>query len=242
MIQTHTMSRLVRMTFQIKSLLFLDTLTDDDIQRHNCSDRIWLPRADFERHMGRQEAGAVLVLKLINGVEQTVVGTPFGYHQDSRNQIYVPQWMLEVLEYDADTIRIEPCFPSLCSRISIVPFTSEHLVADDPQIYFRDGFEAYTCIQRGSVLPLFCDGQIIQVSVDDVIPNSDEPLCIRDVELELDLQRPLDRPPTPVEANVIEEPEPEPEPKTSEPVVSPEEIRRLCREAALQRAKQNTLL
>jgi hypothetical protein len=235
------------MTYQIKSLLFFDSLTDEDIQRHNCSDRIWLPRTDFERHMSRQEAGALLVLKLINGVEQSVVGTPFGYHHDGPNQIYVPQWMLETLEYDAETIRIEPCTPSLCSRISIVPFTSEHLVAEDPQIYFRDGFEAYTCIQRGLILPLFCNGISVSVSVSDAIPNTDEPLCIRDVELELELERPLDRPETPplplplplpiLDPSSLLQPPPS---ATNDVVEQPsrDEVRRRCLAAALLRANK----
>lgn len=228
------------MTYQIKSLLFFDSLTDDDIQRHNCSDRIWLPRTDFERHMGRQEAGSLLVLKLINGVEQTVVGTPFGYHNDGPNQIYVPQWMLEVLEYDTDTIRIEPCTPSLCSRIRIVPFTSEYLTAEDPQIYFRDGFEAYTCIQRGQVLPLFCNGMPVSVSVADTIPNTDEPLCIRDVELELELERPLDRPETPPPPIFVPSPPSPPLPPHTNDIAEPpsrDEMRRRCLAAALLRAK-----
>jgi hypothetical protein len=196
--------------------------------------------------MGRQEAGSLLVLKLINGVEQTVVGTPFGYHQDGQNIIYVPKWMLEVLEYDADTIRIEPCTPSLCSRISIVPFTSEYLTAEDPQIYFRDGFEAYTCIQRGQVLPLFCNGIPVYVSVSDAIPNTDEPLCIRDVELELELERPLDRPETPPRplslplSPPIFVPSPPSLPPHTNDIVEPpsrDEMRRRCLAAALLRAK-----
>jgi hypothetical protein len=225
------------MAYQIKSLLFLEILTDDDIQRHMCSDRIWLPRTDFETHLGRQEAGAVLVLRLKNGVGQTVVGTPFGYHNEGRKDIYIPQWMLEAMDYDAENITIEPCTPSLCSRITITPFTSEHITAADPQIYFRDGFESYTCIQRGLVLPLFCDERMVYVSVDDAIPNTDEPLCIRDVELELELQRPLDRPPTPPVPEIVvpEITEPVIEPPIIQP--SPDEVRRLCREAALLRAK-----
>jgi hypothetical protein len=220
------------MNYSVQSLLFLDTLTEEDIQRHMCSDRIWLPRHDFELYLSQQEAGAVLVLRLTNGVGQTVVGTPFGYHHDRNNAIYVPQWMLEMLEYETENVRIDVCTPSLCSRIRIVPFTSEHLVAEDPQIYFRDGFEAYTCIQRGLVVPLFSDGKSVTVSVDDVIPNTDEPLCIRDVELELDLARPLDRPPTPPVSEPVSESVPEP---VVQP--SPDEVRRLCRAAAVLRAK-----
>lgn len=233
--------------YQVQSLYFEGSLTDGDIERHMCSDRIWLPRTVFETFLGTQEAGAVLVLSLTNEVEQTVVGTPFGYHRNDANIIYAPQWILDALEYDHANIRLKRFTPSLCSRISIIPFSSEHIAAEDPQIYFRDAFESYTCIQRGLTLPLFCNGRTVTIAIQDVIPNNDEPLCIRDVELELELSRPLDRPPTPEITVPVQEPQTEVTEVTIpanfiEPTIqmpSRDEVRRLCAAAALRRLKES---
>jgi len=87
------------------------------------------------------------------------------------------------------------------------------------------------------------------IAIQDVIPNTEEPLCIRDVELELELSRPLDRPPTPeitvpeARTEVTEVTEvTEPPANFIEPTIpkpSREEVRRLCAAAALRRLKES---
>jgi hypothetical protein len=78
----------------------------------------------------------------------------------------------------------------------------------DPVGALRNAFEHYSCLDAGQSIPLIV-GQN-RVYVDIVGTNSDGPICIRGLEIEVEIARPLD------------EPEPEPVPAvvaTHEPMV-----------------------
>ena len=192
---------------KIAPLFYLEHLTDDDIQAHMCSDRIWLPPAIFQEIASNMtEPGEFHVIQLTNGVGQRVVGTPYQPHQNSNSDtVYVPSWMYNQLEDDTDNITYERIIPGLLTRMTILPYSSEHCEAEDPVTALRDAFEHYGCVTTGSTIPLLLPGGIqLTVDIHSTEPQSDRPLCIRSGTIELELLPPLDRPATP--------PVPEPEP------------------------------
>jgi len=179
----------------VQPIVYLEHLTDEEIAKYECSDRIWLPRGQFEYWTSRMEPGVLSVLRLSNSVGQTVVGTPYAMHHNTAPAtIYIPQWMLARLDADYESIRVDSVTPGLCTQITIQPYTSEHLRCDDPLEALRDAFENYSCIQQDTTIPLWIEsmGSVVQTDVNVTLPNGLEPLCIRNGTLDLELLRPLD--------------------------------------------------
>ena len=187
-------------------------LSDDDIAMYECSDKLWLPRQSFEYWITRSDVGVATILKLKNGVEQTAVGLAYKPHSNNEEHdtVYAPQWICDMLDYD-ENVSLERYEPSLCTGLTILPHTSDHIRAQDPQEFLRDAFEAYTCIQEGMTLQLWVIddetniGHPFTITVTSTRPLACEPVCIRNCEVELELLPPLDLP-------IPKPPTPEPEP------------------------------
>jgi len=190
----------------------MENLTDEQILEYDCSDRIYVPKAEFTRWMNESEPGIATILSLTNRLEQKVNGFLFGVTHE-RDTIYVPHRMYKALEMDTEDITIERIQPSLCTRVTLQPYTSDHCSSENPLELFRDAFEHYTCLSVGDEVSLWI-GYPVKAIIAGLEPPLDEPLCIRGCELELDLLKPLDMPEevaeavaevAPVEAaNVIE--------------------------------------
>jgi len=183
---------------KVLPLSFMENLTDDQILEFECSDRIYVPKTEFERWMNDSEPGIATILSLTNRVGQTVVGSLFSttYLLDT---VYVPHRMFQDLDMDTEEITIKKIQPSLCTRVTLQPFTSDHVSAENPQELLRDAFERYTCLSVGEQVSLWI-GYPVQAVITALEPPLGEPLCIRNCEIELDLERPLDMPEKAVEA------------------------------------------
>ena len=182
-------------TMNVDPILFLEHLTDEEIAKHECSDRIWLPRGQFDYWLRQMEPGVLNVLRLTNAVGQTVVGSPYAmHHNETHATIYIPEWMLARLNGDYNSISVERVSPNLCTKLTIQPYTSEHLQSDDPLEALRDAFECYSCIQSDVSIPLWIHSLNTQVRIDisATEPSVHEPLCIRNGTIDLELLRPLD--------------------------------------------------
>lgn len=183
---------------RILPLYYLDTLSDEQITMYECSDKLWFSTRTFERLVTDGEPGVVTILKLTNGVDQSVVGAMHAVHTDDDEIIYAPRWVCEALEYDHDNITIARFQASLCMGLTLQPHTSDHITAPDPQELLRDAFEHYSCLTRGQTLTLWIqhpEPHAFEVTVADL--QGGDTVCIRDCELELELLRPLDMPLTP---------------------------------------------
>jgi len=187
----------------------MEHMTDEELQQHECSDRIWLSRKEFAKWVEDTEPGIISILELKNRFDQVGYGTPFGvHHEDDDDRVYIPSWMYELLDYDDTAITISKISPGLCTQMTIQPFTSDHLMAEDPCELLRVAFEQYSCLTAGTTLPLWI-GHAIMVDINTLLPDIGGPRCIRDCEVELELLKPLDVP---------EEPPAPPLPLTPSPV------------------------
>lgn len=198
---------------QILPLMYLDTLDDAAIARHNCSDRIWIHRSEFETWIS-PEAGTVTLVQLQNRLAQSVVGCIYSVHNGDENTLYVPQWMYDALDFDTEEVEMERATPSMCTGIVLQPHTSDHIHAAavvDPQEFLRDGFEQYSALSPGQTLDLWVGadagdgGHPMTCTVLRLLPNN-ETLAIRNCEMTLELMVPLDTPiPEPPTAQPINE-------------------------------------
>ena len=232
---------------RVLPLFYLENLTDEEIEEHECSDRIWLNKTEFELWLS--EPGVVSLLELKNSVDQKVVGAVYSiHHSEEQDVVYIPNWMYKQLELD-DIVEVSRFVPSLCSGLTIQPRTSDHLILEDPELTLRNAFENYSCLTSGQEIPLWI-GYTFYVTIAELKPTQGT-LCIRNCELELDLLPPLDS----INAEPVQEQEQvEPEPESViEPVPELEPVqgtilggtiqqksrRELAAEAALRRMVQN---
>lgn len=234
---------------KIAPLYFLSQLTDEQVAEHSCSDRIWLPRPEFERFARLMtEPDVFHVLELRNELGQRVVGVPFQPHMNTNNDdtIYVPPWMYAILEDAPDNIMVDRISPGPLTRMSVLPYTSDHLHCEEPEIALRDAFERYGCITMGTKIPIMLpNGTTMEVEIENTEPRQHTPLCIRAETIELELHRPLDRPATPPRSPTpIQEEQPFQIPITppSEPQPDRETIRRQVLEAALRRLNNTSYI
>ena len=173
---------------RVAPILYMEHLTDEQISEYECSDRIWLHQEEFEHWLS--EPGVVSILRLTNGVEQFAIGSVYNVHYNDPEVIYIPSWMCARLTED-DTVQIERFQPSLCTGLTLQPHTSDHLTLEDPVTVLRDAFENYSCLMPGMEIPLWI-GSKMYVTISELQPIANTPLCIRNCELEIDLLPPYD--------------------------------------------------
>jgi hypothetical protein len=202
----------------VKPLFYMEHLADSDIAKYECSDKIWLGRNEYERWVMSCEPGQANIVRLTNGVDQSVIGSVYNMHHNDEepDTIFVPSWMFQELQFDDEYVTIERHMPSLCTGLTIQPHTSDHIHAPDPQELLRDAFEQYSCLTMGQTIPLWIsypEPHTFHVTITNLNPGAQdgETLCIQSCEVELDLLRPLDLPeesPVPQEKEKEQEKEP----------------------------------
>jgi len=160
------------------------------------SDKIYVSESLFEElHNPEMDAGVLLVLELRNESGR-VSCTPSGVHYDAKDILYVPQWMWSELQGSDESITctLTRIHPSTAQMIALEPHTSDLVLCEDPVTELRDAFEQYTCIEHGKTYPLFINGKLLTVTIPVVKPDCSEPLCIRTVELVVDMLPARDAP------------------------------------------------
>ena len=179
---------------RILPLIYFETLSEDDIAEHNCSDRIWVSNNEFRRLMRDDAPGIVKLLRFENAVGQYVVGSLHGHHNSDDEIVFAPQWMCDKLDLANEFVDMEPYEAAgLCTRLTLQPHTSDHLHTEDPQELLRDAFERYSCLEEGETIDLWI-GKPFTVTIQGLQPYGGLPLCIRNCEIELELLPPLDLP------------------------------------------------
>lgn len=185
---------------KVLPLSFLGSLTEGELLKHECSDRIWVGRSVFERFTTSGDSGTTAIVMLTNRVGQSVPVVIHNIHYDDEDIIYAPAWITAELLHDTDDVHCERYMPSLGTRITVLPHTSDHLrTGTDPETILRDGFEQYTCLIRGLDYQIWLGEYSFTITLTDLNPSTEDIICIRGNELELDLLAPLDRPATPTQ-------------------------------------------
>jgi hypothetical protein len=127
------------------------------------------------------DPGVVSLLQLTNQLEQTVVGSVYGTHEEP-NVVYIPSWMYDMLELDTE-VEVTRAELSLCTGLTIQPHESQY---EPQEEVLRDAFEHYTCLMPGTTIPLWVGDTVMYVTIAALKPV-DAPLCIRNCELELEV-------------------------------------------------------
>jgi len=183
-------------------LCFHNTLLESEIDLRECSDGIYLSNDRF-RYFNRDDSEELVIIKITRG-DRSSYANIIGVHSEDRNMVFMPAWMCAYLGADCgDDVSLSRLADyRIGMNIRIQPHTSGYATLDDPSSALRDGFENYTVLQSGIDIPLHVGGSQLIVSIIDT--HNEGPVCIRGVELSVEIDRPLDSPPEEEEAVVPE--------------------------------------
>lgn len=171
-------------------LCFNETLTESQLQQYECSDGIYLSNNRFKLFM--TDVDESLIVISLNRGSRFVFTYIRGVHASEDDIVYAPSWICQLLGVDSgETIELERVYPNLGSTITIKPHTSQYSLLEDPVSELRNAFENYSCLLSGADIPLMVSGQVVIVSILET--HSNEPICIRGVELEVKIETPLDK-------------------------------------------------
>lgn len=221
---------------RVLPLSYCEFLTTEEVWRHECSDRIWVPKNIFRTWMSEEDVGDIVIV-LLEGGTKNVAACMYGPHSEASNVIYAPSWICEALgtsldpfggedDTTADDLIIMTRYrSSMCTSVKLQPFTGQHLhvEGETPDEALSRGFEEYTCLTEGQTMSLrLTNGEMVIVTIVEAEPRPKEgrpakPLCIRNTEVVLDLLAPLDA----VADEEDKEAEEEPVPLTAVPGGSP---------------------
>jgi hypothetical protein len=162
-----------------------------------CSNHFYIHFTYFEKMVETNSAGELLLYEL-KTPDGTIVGTPFAPHSEDKERIFVPTWMWDALhDTDEKVICIlERCKPSMASMIALEPHTSDLLKCKDPEVALRNAFEQYSCIKKGGTYPLQLEDftELVWITIPSVTPDIGDHLCIRNVELKVNMLPARDTP------------------------------------------------
>jgi hypothetical protein len=136
------------MRIRLQPLSALDLLTEEEVEVGNCSDRIYVSAHYFTQWLDNK---AVMLL-VANAVEQEVAGTMFHAHTKEQDVVYVPDWMLQSLEYDHEHCRMEPIELSSCTGITLQPHNEEDV---EEMELLQMALERYSVVSEGQELTLW---------------------------------------------------------------------------------------
>jgi hypothetical protein len=136
------------MRIRLQPLSALGTLTEEEVEVGNCSDRIYVSAHYFTQWLDNK----AVTLLLSNAVDQDVAGTMFHAHTKEQDVAYVPDWMLHSLEYDHDMCKMEPMEPSSCTGITLQPHNEEDV---EEMELLQMALERYSVVSEGQELTLW---------------------------------------------------------------------------------------
>ena len=173
----------------------------EPILKLEASNGFYIHSKYFDILLGEGSAGELLLYELKTPLG-TLVGTPIGPHSDDETILYIPDWMWNQLYTEDGFCMLERCYPSMASLIALEPHTSDLLKCKDPRSALSNALECYSCIQKGRSYPLQLEDlpDLFWITIPVTIPDTKEPLCIRGIELSIDMlparDAPLPVPPT----------------------------------------------
>ena len=125
----------------------LGTLSADELEMSNCSNRAYVPDSLFTQWLRTSQVS----LRIQNAVEQSVMATMYHAHSNAADVVYVPDWILAALDCDVDTCVVEPVELPLCTSITLQPHNEGDV--EEMEI-FQLSLELYSSVRAGQELTL----------------------------------------------------------------------------------------
>ena len=172
--------------------IFNPLITEDELDRNECTNGIYLSASQF-RTLNQEDSEEMVILQVTHNHVHSYAHI-IGVHQEEADVVYAPSWMIQSLGGDGagDFVTIERVHPSLGTKIKIEPHSTEYADEDDPIAVLTHAFENYSCVAPGQDIVLNVNGK--RVSVNIVSTNAGGPICIRGMEIEVEIESPEPEP------------------------------------------------
>jgi len=180
----------------LKTFYLHESLSDETIEKYNSSNGIILSKFLFEYLNNANTSEKVLIIGLYYNTKKIYVNI-LDSHNDNDNVAYVPQWIYEYLNYKEDSlVNYMQVYPKLGNKIKIKPRGDFYAYLDDPITALRNGFEEYSCLLNGTIINININGIPLEVEILETYINNqkivNQPIYIRGIELEVDIESDVD--------------------------------------------------
>ncbi len=140
------------------------SIPKEALQEYECSDRIMLCRAFFQR---ASFPLGPLLLRISNALQHSVVGAVKDLH-DVEDVVYAPQWMIHSLQLLSNvTLSTVPQRP--CTAVVLKPFHEGAFSEAEWPTVLSTALRNYNTLTKGAILPLDISG-IEFVKVEALVP------------------------------------------------------------------------
>jgi len=183
---------------------YLNSLLDDNvIDKYNSSNSVIISKNLFQEITNKDSDNTVNIIGLYYKGKKIYVDI-IDTHIDDPNIMYVPEWIYKYLNYEEDElVNYMQVHPKVGNKVKIKPRGDFYAYLDDPISALRNGFERYSCLLKDTVILLNIDGIPLEVEiVETYIKN--QPIYIRGVELEVDIEETIHSIDENNENNIIE--------------------------------------
>jgi len=183
---------------------YLNSMLDDNvIDKYNSSNSVIISKNLFQEITNKDSDNTVNIIGLYYKGKKIYVDI-IDTHIDDPNIMYVPEWIYKYLNYEEDElVNYMQVHPKVGNKVKIKPRGDFYAYLDDPISALRNGFERYSCLLKDTVILLNIDGIPLEVEiVETYIKN--QPIYIRGVELEVDIEETIHSIDENNENNIIE--------------------------------------
>jgi len=183
---------------------FLEDISEEQALIQECGDGIYISSDKFSVFMDSDHVDCVILSIKVG--DKSITAHIIGTHNDINDSVYAPLWICKFLGVTGgEIVELQRVFPLIGNTITIKPHTSSYTLLEDPATELRNAFERYSCINPGIDIPLLVNGELLTVSIIDT--EYGEPVCIRGIELSLEIATPLDKEAEVEEARIAAESE-----------------------------------
>lgn len=197
---------------KLRTFYLCPTLSDENIDSYNASNSVIVSQALFQEISEKDTTGRVAIIGLYYKNKKIYVDM-IDSHNEDPNVMYIPSWIYNHFDYqEDDVVNYMQVFPKLGNKIKIKPIGDFYTYLDDPINSLRNGFEKYSCLIENTTILVNVDSMQIEIEILETYINSEknkknQPICIRGVELEVDIEEVLPVPApepiyNPIEQNI----------------------------------------
>jgi hypothetical protein len=191
---------------RLRTFCFNESFSDENIDKYNASNGIIVSKTLFEEINNSVDKVAVIGLYYdTRKIYIHIIDT----HNNEENIIYVPNWIYNYFNYtENEIVNYMQVYPKIGNKVKIKPHGDFYAYLDDPVTALRNGFEEYSCLLAGTRIMINVNNiplevEILETYINNVSTNK-QPIYIRGLELEVDIESEPETIPETIPEPVIE--------------------------------------
>jgi len=180
-------------TLILRTFFLNPSLSEEQIDVHNASNSVIVSHELFQKIIDKNYDSKVNILGLYYNNKKIYVDI-IDSHNDENNIMYIPLWIYTYFNYkDDDLVNYMQVKPITGNKIKIRPKGDFYAYLDDPVNALCTGFEKYSCLLENTTIVLNIqfiplEVEILETYINSIKNNKNQPIYIRGVELEVDIE------------------------------------------------------